>query len=283
MASAAARREQSSSVSRARLLATSRETDDALREERRRSSRRAGWIAWGGRLMSKVEVQRMSRDEQTTPRAVADFAANVRADIRKRGQGEKGRGSGLGLSVPRPVTAPGRITRQLGPDTTETFKRREGDLYAKLGTQLRAQVAASESMQRSAARLHLLSSPMAATARAFLPIQLSPSPPCSPRSSARSQGSGRLARVDPAIDESNGTQACKHTTLSTRVATQADVVLCASSPRLSVALTISRCCSFGPQSPARDLLPHWTLALWLLTRHGRRQRRWQKATLCVCV
>lgn len=207
-------REQSSSVAWARLLATSREADDALREERRRSSRRTGWIAWGGRLMPKVEIQRMSRDERTNPRAAADFAANVRADIRKRGQGEKGRGSGLGLSVPRPVTAPGRITGRLGPDSTETFKRREGDLYAKLGSQLRAQVEVSESMQRSAARLHLLSSPMAATARAFLPIRLFPSPPCSPRSSAHSQGSDRLARADPPSDESNGTRAYKHTVLS---------------------------------------------------------------------
>ena len=144
----------------------------------------------------------------------------VRAQIRKRGQGEKGRGSGLSTQAsslssgrgPRPITASETASPR---SSTARVREDRQALSAKLGSQwpLFGSSQMSGSMQRSAARSYLgLLDPMAATAGAFLPIQISPSPPSSQRSSrsSRSSGwtahSGRRVHVGPAIDRSKCTK-----------------------------------------------------------------------------
>ncbi len=177
------------------------------------SSKGTGWNdpkAWGGTLMPTLEIQRMSPSEQTTAEAVAEFAANVRAQIRQRGQSGKGRRSGVLLrSSRRSFTA------------SHTVSPRPGDLSAKLDSQWVSLggTPASESMQRSAVRSHGgLLGPMAATASAFLPTQLLPSPPSTPRGSARARDnsrwavrSSRPARVGTATHGPNGEEASRQT------------------------------------------------------------------------
>jgi hypothetical protein len=165
--------------------------------------------AWGGTLMSALEIRRMAPGEQTSPEAVAEYAAKVRAQIRKRGQSEKGRGNGLRLrSAPRPFTAPASVSA------------RPGDLSTKLSSQWASLGGAlvSDSMRRSAVHSHRrLLGPMTATAGAFLPIQLVPSPPSSAHGSARAQDSSswtlrssRSARVGAASNGSKGEKATLH-------------------------------------------------------------------------
>lgn len=172
----------------------------------------ARWDAWGGTLMAQLEIQRMPAGQEITAQAVAEISAKVRAQIRKRGQGKKSQGS-MFSPTPRPCTAPAPST--VTPRTAKIPRHRTGDLSAKLGSQYQilGSAAASRSMQRTAARSHLgLLSPMTSTASAFLPVQLSPSLPASPRRSDRSKVSGwvgqsaRSMRTESATVRSKCTQ-----------------------------------------------------------------------------
>ena len=203
----------------------------SAREERAgsRAERGDGWDAWGGTLMPELAVTRA--DERASG---AEHSARVRAQIRKRGQGEKGRGSGLQMQTPpqqaRPATVPCAEPRASGlaPVVKPLSRPSTGDgMRTKLGQQwpFYSNAPASESMQRSLARSHNgLLSPGSANVSAVLPIQLQPSPPSSPRGSTRSFSSGwktsqsaRAAHVGPAIDASKG----ERPTLQSQVAASA--------------------------------------------------------------
>jgi hypothetical protein len=133
-------------------------------------------------------------DAPDGPHDVANCASSVRAAVRNRGQGERGRGAGLRMQVPvRPATAASDSRDRAGTllsAVSQTLNHSStADLRARLGQRwpFYTDAPASASMQRSLRRSHNgLLAHGAANASAFLPVSLHSAPPPPSRGSSDS-------------------------------------------------------------------------------------------------